>query len=59
MSTATPWWKRSASGEDYIDLAEQEELYRAESGDKPWFVVFDARFAAWCEKHQRSTLTGA
>ena len=57
MTDPKPWWKRSASHEDYIDLHDQEQIYRAETGDKPWFVGFDQRFAAWCEKHPRKDLS--
>lgn len=47
------WWKSSA---EHVDFAEQERIYREQTGDKPWFVGFESRFAVWCEKHPRREL---
>ena len=48
-----------ADRDGYMDFAGQQTAYEEVTGDRPEFVGFDRRFAAWCETHPRTSLAQA
>lgn len=50
--TPKAWWRES----DCIDFAAQEEIYKAKTGDRHYFLGFNRRFETWLEKNPRHTL---